>query len=159
MSRFITECHPVTEGWGLLGSILFGPIGTAAYVALQWSNINKIMSNSKVQKYITKECDKLYVKSKKSNKNLKAECPTGFVALFKKNPAVLSNTRIMERLKNPGGGTYRVGKYTVVPFGDTDHVELIVVVFYDPTTDLYTGHRIPAPTNDDLKSLGLRKEE
>ncbi len=151
---------PVVEGWGFLASFLLaGPLGAAAYAVMHWSNVRKVLGNEKVKKYIIAECDKIYAKEKKKHKSLTPECPHGFIELFKKNPAILKHTTFGERMKNPSAGQFTVGKYTVVPFGDTDHIEKIVVILYEKDSDTYIGGVIPAPNKEDLKSVGLRKEE
>lgn len=158
MSRFAQVYEPVEEGWGHLASALTLPTGIG-YVLLQWHNIKKVMGDPKVQKYIKSECDRLLKEEKKSNKTATPKIPSGLSNFLKKNSALRNNTKLMERLKNPSGGQFNIGQYTVVPFGDTDHVESIIVLFYIGDSDNVVGRKLKPPTKQDLKDLGLRKEE
>lgn len=153
------NAQPVTEGWGSVMAWMFFnlPGGVAANI-LSKENINKMLHNKQIVEYISKTCKQIFAKEKKVYPDLTTKLPGGIKGALKSMMARRKEYSFLNMLKNTPVG-YSVGGYDLLVFGDTDHLEKIVVTFYSKSEDKFVARALPAPTKKELKALGYREED
>lgn len=107
------------------------------------------MANPKIQKYIINKCKKLYNEEKKRYPGIIPNVPDIFC----------TDRNHLSVLKYTEAKIYKIGGFKIVPAGDTDHIESMIVIFGYKNKDTTVVRKIPAPTNKELNDLGFRKEE
>lgn len=147
--------EPVEEGWGYVASFLVPIIGPLAHAYLSFKECKKIMANPKIKKYVLGECDRIYREVKKQGYSNECEM-TKFNA--SRGKAMSDGITFKNHLFNHLIDFTAYGKYWIAYIGDTDHVEKIVVFFMNKEEKFIT-RTIPAPSAEDLKALGFRKED
>ena len=154
-----TSAEPVTEGWGtVVAWMVFNWPGGAAAMILSEANINKMLHSKPIVKYIVQTCDQLYKQEKKTYPDLQIDLPGGIKNCIKTVMARRKEYSFLNILKNTPVG-YSVNGYNLLVFGDTDHLEKIVVTFYSKNKDKFVARALPAPTKKELKALGYREED
>ena len=121
-------------------------------------NVDRIIHNPKVEKYIESQCKEILAEEKKRDRSVTKEMPSGLLnamAISYEGDRTLS---LKNSLKNVGVHTIVKGFYCV-PYGDTDHLEGVSVVLYSKNRDKFIGRRIAAPTKQALKDLGFKEED
>ena len=188
MSRFLEVYEPINEGWGMaiqkvgvlmgLGAFIANPIIGGAILGATiaaGSKLNskakdaytKVLNNPKMQKYIISECDKAYnkvAKKYKNDPNYKINKDTKLNTLMNYSEKNVSDKdSSSEAYVQNDGFLTKVGAYSVFVYADTKHVDSIKVFFtLEPkVSDKHIkllSYVLPAPTSDDIKSMGFRKE-
>ena len=154
MSRFAQVYEPVSEGWGkVLASMTI--VGNLVHAYVSAKEAEKILANPKVQKYIVGECDKLLKEVKKQGYS--NECEINKVN-WSRGKAMSSNMGFKNYIFNNLQVMKKIGKYWIACVGDTDHIEKIAVFFMNKD-EKFISRVIPAPTKDEIKALGFRKED
>lgn len=188
MSRFLAVYEPVEEGWGMaiskvgvlmgLGAFIANPLVGGAVLGAAvatGSKLNskakeaytKVLNSPKMQKYIVSECDKVYAKLVKKYKNdpsYKLNKDTTLNTLMNHADKNISDSESSsEAYVQNNGFLTKVGKYSIYVLADTKHVDSIKVFFtLEPKTKdkhlKLLSYVLPAPTNDEIKAMGYRKE-
>ena len=125
-----------------------------------------ITSNAKFKKYIEAQCDKELANLKKTFKDITPEVnPSGFFAALKAIHAGGSGVSWAEAFQSisirahNNGRFYKVGKYNINIYFDTDHIYAVMVVFgFKNDKGRFVGRRIAAPTGGELKKLYAEKK-
>lgn len=147
--------QPVIEGWGKVASSIFIGLGPVLHGILSEKAAKKILADPKIKKYILSECDKLYNQVKKDGYSNNCDMQGFNVS---RGSALSSGITFKNHLFNSLAFFEQLGKYWVAGVGDTDHIEKIIVFFMNKDKK-FISKVIPAPTKDDLKALGFRKED
>ena len=171
--------QPTTEGWGnalqtvasivlpiaglATGSIVPAMISiglTTASAVINHNSLKKLINQPKLQKYIIGECDKIYAKAKKEEKTISPVVGKLDHMMMGSRPGN-SDTKFIHKSTSIEHKylVYNVGKYTVGVYGDTDHIDGMVLLLQVQNDKLeWTKIRhfnIPAPTREDLKKMGF----
>ena len=136
-------------------------LGTNALVnKFTKKQLDKIINNVKLKKYLQTECDKQFTKLKKTYKDITPDVnPKGMFDQLKVSKAILSGTNISELFKantteHSLRDFFKVGKYNLVVLYDSTHIYGVIVIYgFKSDSGHYIGHRIPAPTNGELKAM------
>lgn len=183
MSKFMEVYEPVEEGWGnalvtiagLAGALVGITTGAAPLTAVALGSqllqhgvnrvmLKKILDQPKLQKYILKQCDEAFKKVKSKKPNITPDVSRSDVILPNTNsPSTLNNPSEMVHksasLKHQHC-VFKVGKYMLGVYGDTAHIDAVVLYMKqkDINPPILYRYNIPAPTCDDIKEMGYRKE-
>ena len=147
--------QPVIEGWGKVASAFIIGFGPLVHQILTAKAAEKILTNPKIKKYIISECDKIYKTVKKDGYTPKCDMKRINIS---RSTAMASGLTIKNHIFNSLAFWKQIGQYWVAGVGDTDHIEKIVVFFMDKD-EHFISKVVPAPTSEDMKALGFRKED
>ena len=159
MSRFVQAYQSITEGWGLaIDCMLAGGFFTKDKA---FNTIYYLLKNPKIRNYVKRECDKLLADERKSTKDITTKLPKNTINAIKDGRTVRG---ITDQVSLGFGLRHiwvdaNVSGYTVLAYGDTDHIERIYLGLYSPSKDTVIGKIIPSPTDKELNDMGLRQEE
>ena len=158
MSRFMTVYEPITEGWGLAIDRLFA--GGLFTTGKAFNTVYYLMKNPKICKYVKQQCDNLLADERKSTKDITTKLPRTIIDAIKDGRSV---KEITDGITLGFALQYtcvsaNVSGYTLLAYGDTDHIERIYLALYSPSKDKCIGKIIPAPTDKELNDMGLRQE-
>lgn len=154
----------VTEGWGYLVSNMLW-IGLITNPIISQMNIDKILNNPKIKKYVIAECEKLYKRAVRENPQHKVIID---VKKFKPDTFVYKNNTgegFFDDMRRGFGAQVSntfVGKFFVICSNDTNHVRAVQVGFglqaKDPSKNKsqMVWYKVPAPTKQDLQDAGFR---
>ena len=151
--------EPVTEGWGSVAAwFFFNWVGYLGAFIFSEANVRKLMHEKSIQKYIADESKKIFNKEQKAHKDLQKKLPKGIKAAIKEMMARRTEYSFLNAIKNFPFG-YELMGWNILVWGDTDHIEKVVLTLYSPSEDRYICRALPAPTKNDLKRLGFREED
>lgn len=158
----ISEYEVATEGWGTVAALILGAytggLSSLAVSVISLDKLRKLMANPVIQKYIAKTCEEHFKKFKKHYKNITLEIPKETIKSFFFRKRSNDNT-FLEDMKNAGKDRFTINnKYEIIAYGDTDHIEAVFLLLYNPDTDTLYRSRIPAPTKKELQDAGYRQE-
>lgn len=159
MSRFLEVYEPTYEGWGLAIDHLFA--GGFFTKGKAFNTIYYLLKNSKIRKYVKQQCDKLFADERKTVKDITTKLPRDVVNAIKDGRSVkeiTSGITLGFILRNICVND-NISGYTVLAYGDTDHIERIYLALYSPSQNKCIGKIIPPPTDKELNDMGLRQEE
>ena len=167
MSRFSQVYEPVEEGWGmalgLIAGIILAPVGMAIPIAqseLVRNKFRKLLENPKLKKYIIGECDKIYKDAKRKWPKITRDVNPGMFEgpenRSEDDKAFLGHRSI--GLRNRALSNFKIGSYTCVLIGDTEHIDGIQVLFRDMTNEKLFNINVPSPTREDIKKMGFRED-
>ena len=130
------------------------------------ASVKKLASDPKFRKYVKAECQKIEKELKKDHPNIVKDYYRGEnkEVVNARSPIVELAKRKYElglktNLKNHGSVMIRVDGYICHAIGDTNHIETVVVTFFDPKEKKYYNKRISAPSKDFLKGDFFRNED
>lgn len=147
------EPEVATEGWAMLIPFLNIPL-----TVIGINNVDKIVHNPKVEKYIESQCKEILAEEKKRDKSITKDMPPGLINAMARNIEGNQSLTFKSSLKNVGVHT-RVKGFYCVPYGDTDHLEGVSVVLYSENRDKFIARRIAAPKKQELKDIGFKEED
>ena len=151
MSRFMQVYEPVEEF-----IIISTPSGNA--VDTDEENVKRVLSNSKVQKYIHTQCDIIYNNIKKQNPSTVKKLPSGIINNIKKRISTFKDNTIVNMIQNPSAGFFNVGGYTICAYGNAISMTSVKVILYIEAEDQYSVTEIPDPKDNTLRDLGYHKD-
>ena len=148
--------HPVEEGWGVVASWLVGGwLPTLVTYSMSSSTLEKLLRNPKLSKYIVNVCKVAFAKEKKLDKSVILKNPHTFMERLKAGWHGTDHMTMWERWAHYGF-LYTLGKFYIIIFCDTDHIQTVRAIFYSQEKDEYISSLVPAPSR---KDLGFYDEE
>lgn len=143
--------QPVVEGWGKVASILIPIVGPLIHLKISKDYINKLMANPKLNQYISSKCNEFFNKSKKQYSKISKQIPNDADKMFQSGLDIDKQTSVGAKLKYNCVGKWNINGYTIWVFGDTDHIQTIMLSLWDSGSDKPVTFNIPAPSNQELK--------
>lgn len=159
MSRFLAVYEPVNEGWGLAIDYLFA--GGFFTNDKAFNTVYYLLKNPKIRKYVKQQCDKLFADERKTVKDITTKLPRNITDAIKDGRTVkdITNGITLGFIFKNLCVNDNISGYTILAYGDTDHIERIYLALYSPSQNKCIGKIIPSPTDKELNDMGLRQEE
>lgn len=130
----------ITEGWGTFLSRMFPP---AMVASLIWSSstMSKLFKNQDLQKYLKKQISVVVKKYETKHKCKLSKKGVSFMTMG--NISFMDNAKTWSQFVQIDG-------WSVVGYGDSDHIEQVIVLAKNEKTDKTVNITIPAPKKKDL---------
>ena len=160
---------PVSEGWGYVLARWLGwgaGVGIINATNVHWvasmANLNKLLKNEQLKKYIKDACNKLLKEEQKKDKSVTKDCPKGPI---KSLQSWWHGNDELDFFDSSRWTTWRsdfrediilptdVDGFNLTFFFDADHIDAVVVVFYSKDRDKFIGRSLPGPDNKEVSKM------